>query len=369
MNRSMLLSCLRRAESTLAPTNPNRILGAFCFGKKGDVTTYDDVVGTKVPVAKWLGESPGIIGCVEGPLLMALLAASSSKDLTITPADAEIGLAFGRSRARLPIISAADFPFRFPKTEDVPMFKISTGLLDAFALCAETAGSDDARPELSGVTISISVGEGSNDRVDVYSSDDLTTTWASAVIKGRADKYGSFGLPVGFVKSLIGQPKDDQAATLGFGKSGAVFATKRGLRCFARYTHKNSDKTFVELFTGYADKSKGVSVPVTERLIGCVARAQILVEHGGGPTTEFNISREHKRLTLRTVGPAGEVTDTMALPASADFGESLVSLRTGPGLLARALLTDRTARFRSDAVVVQAKHMVHLVSVAQHIEK
>lgn len=112
------------------------------------VTAYNDVAAISVRT------SLDLVLCLPADNLQKILNSLSADKVMVTQAEAgSVTLSAGRSKIKLPTMTAEDFPFELPVSDPYGTFKVSDAMLRGIEKCLVGVGQDPTHPAQMGITI------------------------------------------------------------------------------------------------------------------------------------------------------------------------------------------------------------------------
>lgn len=146
VSREGLLQVINLVKPSLSNQSFIASLTHICFSD-GLATSYNDITSISVRT------SIDLEVCVPGELLSKALNSLNAKEVSIDTSEEGIILSSGRSKLKLPVIPAADFPFAISEDKTDALISVSEDMLKGIEFCLISVGSDPHHPAHMGVTL------------------------------------------------------------------------------------------------------------------------------------------------------------------------------------------------------------------------
>lgn len=306
MKRETLLQHLKSIAPALGSKDIVEYIPCACFDDK-ILFAFDDTVALVTNYK----EGFGIVGGVQGQLLIDWLSASGAKDIIVgsdPKAPNTVLFKAGRAKLKLPLLPKKDekggFIFEIPKLKKPKSFKVTDEFLGGLKRVALSMGNDPGHQWRMGVTVHVT-----KNRVTFYAADNLTI--ARAVVKFKTDEalHGSaFILPPKFVGHFIERAKAGNELVVGNDWIMSSFSDSQ-LYCLTLPEVKLS--TYTGLFSD-VEPYEPKALPLPNAVNWMLQRANVLLRGSAEITSDFVVKDGKLKIVTESKSGAGREFVTLA---------------------------------------------------------
>lgn len=348
-NRESLLKVASLVRPALSNQSYIPALSHIRFAA-GFATAYNDVLAIGV---KYDTE---IDACVPGELFIKALGSFNTENVVLQDLDGTALLVTaGRSKLKLPVLPAKDFPFKEP-TGRPDVVELTDDILAAIKRCLISVGSDPTRPEQMGVTLQVEDG-----KAVTYSTDNFTISRCTTKSKISLPGDAPIILPLEFCEQLLSMSNvypDEEADLLVY--PGGLFA-KFGKKAWVMTkTVVDLEPLDFEAALGKAANLKRLGdemqkMPTT--MDSAWNRAMLVLSGVADPATKVTVNKESVDLLSRS--DTGEAEDTLMLE-----GLEEMDFYVDPSLVVRGLKHAACIAFYKRALVLASADgaFVHVIA-------
>lgn len=310
--RESLLASLNVAKAALATKSYLPALTHFCFTADGPLSFIMACNGTMaIEVAG--APSLGADICVPGDLLLKAISTFSQPKIKAELDNTVLTLSAGRSRLKMPILPAADFPFSMPPNESGLEVPITEDMIKGILQCLPSAGIDGNHMEMMGVTITIEDGF-----FVLYSSNNVTLSrYRTSAKATKLPNNEAVFLPSDFCNRLCGLARGLESRTgkLLFPVPGeSVMADLGRVTIYSKLPADLQPVDFHRVIHAHVDLTqKPDVVPIPDAFEQAMSRAALLLNGESVKTCRASISQGV--LSLSTKCKAGAMDDELPLDA------------------------------------------------------
>lgn len=295
---------------------------------KGWLTAYDEVIA--ITTSLLLNEEiAGIEACVPGEQLIATVAQFTGEHLQMDVKDGALTIKHGRSKVKLALLPASDFPFEVPDWPDaaIPM---TGALAGALATCAAGAGKDESLPATLGVTLCDDGG-----RLSAFATDNRTITAVRTGIAWPAHGWRASLLPASFCTAAAAMAERNghkENLLVCHGDVACADVDSVG-QVWTRLMSDFKPLDYVRRIDAICPSELiGRMMPLPDGFDGAVSRAMLITSGEQQPAVTISVEGDVMRMGAEAA--TGRAQDELTLATPVD--EDVEPFRVDPSLLARA---------------------------------
>jgi DNA polymerase III sliding clamp (beta) subunit (PCNA family) len=308
--RQDFLSRLELVEPALSDNSALPILSNIVFNKTS-VLAYNDLIAIEVPF------DTGIVGAVDGKLLINLLKASRAKTVDLLVDDGCLTIKAATAKLKLPVLDEKSFVFKMPEPRGASRILFVEKIAGPVEHCLRSISKDAAIVEQSGVTMVFD-----KQGIGLYSTNAQSLSLANVNMTGNTDLR--IALPAPFCKQLLGLAID--GAKLHVCKD-YVLMTAGNAKLFSRLILVDQGKEINYQKVIDSNIPKGMKPALRPKTLDLVVKRAEVVAGKEGRTT---ITVEHGKMKFYTASGGGEVVDYL----EADKAQPDVAISVQPRYLA-----------------------------------
>lgn len=348
VNRNQLLKVLNMAKAAIYTKDYLPILSHFLFSSKDEaVTAYNDILAINI------GCDADIDGCVPAELLIKTLNSLAGDTVLFTKHDGHLLVTSGKSKIKLPILPAADFPDPLPVGGKLlGKFSVTTEMLTGITACLVAVGTDSDRPALMGVTLSYY----DEDSIALYSTDNVSISRYTLASDLELPADAPIILPTDFCRQLLALSKLTDEIEVGIYSGALVASFGNAAVLFTKTLVDVNPMDFDEVVAKYVSEDKLKMLDVPEAFESSFERALLI--QSNEPYKSTVVTVKNKVLTLESTCSKGEVTDEMSFAGEdVNFAVDPVLVRRMSGMADKVAMTRKVMVFAS-----KDQSFMHLVA-------
>jgi DNA polymerase III sliding clamp (beta) subunit (PCNA family) len=315
INRETLLKLVNLLKPAVATQDYIPALKHIKFGG-GFASSYNDIAAIQIALPT---KDLDLDLCLPGETLSkSLNSFNAEKVMLQAGADASLVIVSGRSKIKIPILPAKDFPLAIPEAKQkVPVLNITEDILAGIQRCLLSVGNDPTHPATMGVTLDAEAG-----KAVLFSTDNTTISRYATKSKVELPGDAPVILPAFFCEQLVSLskafPKVEVEVELHAGALVAYFFDEGDAEVAVLF-----QKTLVDLepldFPAIMSKhikSKKVSDlidPIPDAFDAAFTRALLILSNEVDKATKITCTSE--AIKLLSTSSVGEASDSITFDA------------------------------------------------------